>query len=104
MRIPHREVLMNVFSRITLLAVAVGMAAAVSAQDVVKIGFASPLTGGQANYGKDNQNGAQMAIDELNAQGVKIGGKAVKFELMAEDDQADLKMGPLVAQKFVDAK
>ena len=74
------------------------------AQDVVKIGFASPLTGGQANYGKDNQNGAQMAIDELNAQGLTINGKAVKFELMAEDDQADPKMGPLVAQKLVDAK
>ena len=74
------------------------------AQDVVKIGFASPLTGGQASYGKDNQNGAQMAIDELNTQGLKIGGKSVKFALMAEDDQADPKMGPLVAQKLVDAK
>src|SRR5262245_42700409 len=74
------------------------------AQDVVKIGFASPLTGGQANYGKDNQQGAQMAIDELNAQNPKIGGKAVKFQLMAEDDQADPKMGPTIAQKRVDAK
>ena len=100
---------MSAFSRITLFAAAVGFAATVSAprllaQEVVKIGFASPLTGGQANYGKDNQNGAQMAIDELNAQKLKIGGKDVKFELMAEDDQADPKMGPLVAQKFVDAK
>ena len=100
---------MNAFSRATLFAAAIGLVAAVSApailaQEVVKIGFASPLTGGQANYGKDNQNGAQMAIDELNAQGVTIGGKPVKFELMAEDDQADPKMGPLVAQKFVDAK
>jgi branched-chain amino acid transport system substrate-binding protein len=100
---------MNAFSRITQLAAAIGVAAAVSAppllaQEVVKIGFGSPLTGGQANYGKDNQNGAQMAIDELNAQGIKIGGKTIKFELMAEDDQADPKMGPLVAQKFVDAK
>ncbi len=51
-----------------------------AAQEIVKIGFASPLTGGQASYGKDNQNGAQMAVDELNAQGLKIGGKAVKFE------------------------
>jgi branched-chain amino acid transport system substrate-binding protein len=74
------------------------------AQDVVRIGFASPLTGGQASYGKDNQNGAQMAIDEINAQQPKIGGKAVKFALMAEDDQADPKMGPLVAQKLADAK
>jgi len=74
------------------------------AQEVVKIGFASPLTGGQANYGKDNQNGAQMAIDELNAQNPKIGGKVVKFQLLAEDDQADPKMGPAIAQKLVDAK
>ena len=98
-------------SRVTALAIAaaLGLVAVVStpallAQNVVKIGFASPLTGGQANYGKDNQNGTQMAIDELNAQGVTIGGKTVKFELLAEDDQADPKLGPLVAQKFVDAK
>src|ERR1700757_2755598 len=100
---------MNTLSRVTLVAAAVGVAAALYAalllaQGSVKIGFASPLTGGQANYGKDNQNGAQLAIDELNAQKPKIGGKDVKFELMAEDDQADPKMGPLVAQKFVDAK
>ena len=83
---------------------ALAAAAPLHAQDVVRIGFASPLTGGQASYGKDNQNGAQMAIDELNAQQPRIGGRAVRFELMAEDDQADPKMGPLVAQKFVDAK
>jgi len=87
------------------LAIATVLAAVpLHAQDVVKIGFASPLTGGQASYGKDNQNGAQMAIDELNAQAPKIAGKSIKFELMAEDDQADPKMGPLVAQKLADAK
>ena len=74
------------------------------AQDVVRIGFASPLTGGQASYGKDNQNGAQLAIDTLNATPMTIGGRTVKFELLAEDDQADPKMGPVVAQKLVDAK
>jgi len=71
--------------------------------EVVKLGFASPLTGSQAHYGKDNQNGAQMAIDELNARGVKIGGRAVRFELVVEDDQADPKVGTVVAQKLVDA-
>ena len=35
---------------------------------------------------------------------MKIGGKTVKFELMSEDDQADPKLGPTIAQKFVDAK
>ena len=73
-------------------------------QEVVKIGFASPLSGSQANYGKDNQNGAQLAIDELNAQGLTIGGKSVKFQLQAEDDQAEPKQGPLIAQKLADAK
>lgn len=80
-------------------------AGAVHAQapQVVKIGFASPLTGPQAHYGKDNQNGAQMAIDELNARNPKLGGKAVRFELVSGDDQADPKTGTLVAQRLVDA-
>jgi branched-chain amino acid transport system substrate-binding protein len=90
-----------------LAALSLGIALATGAaqsQEVVKIGFASPLTGPQANYGKDNQNGAQMAIDELNAQGLTIGGKKVTFQLMSEDDQADPKQGPLIAQKLADAK
>lgn len=100
---------MSFLKRISTLAAAFGILTALAtgaaqAQDVVKIGFASPLTGPQANYGKDNQNGAQMAIDDLNAQGLKIGGKAVKFQLLAEDDQADPKQGPLIAQRLVDAK
>ena len=60
------------------------------AQDVVKIGHVGPTSGAIAHLGKDNENGARMAIDELNAKGVTIGGKKVKFELLAEDD-ADRK-------------
>ena len=78
-------------------------AATAQAQQVVKIGFASPLTGPQAHYGTDNRNGAQMAIDELNAREPALGGKPVKFELVAEDDQADPKTGTIVAQRLVDA-
>jgi branched-chain amino acid transport system substrate-binding protein len=70
----------------------------------VKIGHAGPLTGGIAHLGKDNENGVRLALDEANAKNMKIGGKTVKFELMAEDDQADPKMGPTIAQKFADAK
>lgn len=71
---------------------------------VVKIGQVSPLTGPQAHLGKDNDNGARLAIDEMNAKGVTIGGAKVKFELVSEDDQADPKTGTIVAQKLVDAK
>jgi branched-chain amino acid transport system substrate-binding protein len=71
---------------------------------VIKIGQVSPLTGPQAHLGKDNDNGARLAIEELNAKGVTIGGVKVKFELVSEDDQADPKTGTIVAQKLVDAK
>jgi branched-chain amino acid transport system substrate-binding protein len=71
---------------------------------VIKIGSVAPLTGGIAHLGKDNENGARLAIDEANAAGVSLGGKKVKFELMSEDDQGDPKVGNTVAQKLVDAK
>ena len=71
---------------------------------VVRIGHASPLTGPQAHLGKDNENGVRLAIDELNAQGMTIGGQKVHFELDSEDDQADPRIATTVAQKFVDDK
>jgi branched-chain amino acid transport system substrate-binding protein len=71
--------------------------------EIVKIGFASPLTGPQAHYGQDNLRGAQMAIEELNSRNIRIGGKAVRFELVVADDQADPRIGTVVAQRLVDA-
>ncbi|MBI3369615.1 MAG: branched-chain amino acid ABC transporter substrate-binding protein [Burkholderiales bacterium] len=56
------------------------------------------------HYGKDNENGARMAVDDLNKKGVTIGGKKVKLELVAEDDAADPKQGTAAAQKLCDAK
>ncbi len=70
----------------------------------VKLGHVAPLTGPQAHLGKDNENAARMAVDELNASALEIGGAKIKFELLAEDDQADPKQGTIVAQKLVDAK
>jgi branched-chain amino acid transport system substrate-binding protein len=87
-----------------LAAVMVLCALPLSAQQVVKIGHVAPTSGGTAHLGKDNENGARMAIDELNAKGVTIGGKPVKLELVAEDDAAEAKQGTAVAQKLVDMK
>ncbi|HEX6944656.1 MAG TPA: branched-chain amino acid ABC transporter substrate-binding protein, partial [Casimicrobiaceae bacterium] len=70
----------------------------------VRIGHAGPLTGGIAHLGKDNENGARLAVEEANGKNLSIGGKKVKFELQGEDDQADPKLGPTIAQKFADAK
>ena len=81
------------------------VAGSVFAQDlVVKIGHVGPTSGAIAHLGKDNENGARMAIDELNAKGVMIGGKKAKFELLAEDDGADPKQGTAAAQKLADSK
>jgi len=70
----------------------------------VRIGHVGPLTGGIAHLGKDNENGARLAVEQANAAGIKIDGKDVKFAFLAEDDQADPKTGTTVAQKLVDAK
>jgi len=90
----------------TIVAAAVVMfGSAAYAQDmVVKIGHVGPTSGGIAHLGKDNENGAKMAIDDLNAKGTTIGGKKVKFELVPEDDAGDPKQGTAVAQKLVDSK
>jgi branched-chain amino acid transport system substrate-binding protein len=77
-------------------------AAAGSSNGTVKIGQSSPLTGPQAHIGKDNDNGARMAIDEINATKPTIGGKPVTFEILSEDDQADPKTATIVAQRLVD--
>ena len=96
---------MQVKLNVIVGAVALAMGGSVYAQDmVVKIGHVAPTSGGQAHLGKDNENGARMAIDELNAKGTTIGGKKVKFELIAEDDGADPKQGTAAAQKLVDSK
>ncbi|WBY02099.1 branched-chain amino acid ABC transporter substrate-binding protein [Ramlibacter tataouinensis] len=83
------------------LAAACGLAAA---QEVIKIGHVAPVSGAQAHYGKDNENGVRMALEELNAQNITIGGKKVKFEIQAEDDAADPKQGTAAAQKLCDSK
>lgn len=90
--------------KLTVAAAIAAVAGMAAAQEVVKIGHVAPVSGAQAHYGKDNENGARMAIEELNAQGVTIGGKKVKLELLAEDDAADPKQGTAAAQKLCDAK
>jgi len=68
----------------------------------VIIGHAGPVTGQIAHLGKDSENAARMAIEEINLQHPTVGGKAVTFVLDAQDDAADPRTGTQVAQKLVD--
>jgi branched-chain amino acid transport system substrate-binding protein len=83
-----------------LLLLSAGGAQAV---EVVRIGHVAAVTGPVSYFGKDNENGARMAVEALNARGVVIGGKKVRFELVAEDDGGDPKQATAVAQKLADA-
>ena len=90
--------------KLTVAAAIAAVAGIASAQEVLKIGHVAPMSGPQAHYGKDNENGVRMAIEDLNAKGVTIGGKKYKVEIAAEDDAADPKQGTAAAQKLCDAK
>ena len=81
------------------------LAASANAQEqIVKIGHVGPLSGQIAHLGKDNENGARMAVDVLNTKNLRIGGKKIKFVLLGEDDAATPQQGTAAAQKLVDAK
>ncbi|MBN3754333.1 branched-chain amino acid ABC transporter substrate-binding protein [Paraburkholderia sp. Tr-20389] len=74
------------------------------ADETVTIGHVAPLTGAIAHLGKDNENGARLAVEEINAKGLVIGGQKVSLRLDAQDDAADPKTATQVAQKLVDDK
>ena len=90
--------------KLTVAAAIAAIASVSAAQEVVRIGNVAPMSGPQAHYGKDVENAVRMAIEDMNAQGVVIGGKKVKLELLAEDDASDPKQGTAAAQKLCDAK
>jgi branched-chain amino acid transport system substrate-binding protein len=91
--------------KLTVVAALAAIGSIALAQEaVVKIGSVAPMSGPQAHYGRDNDNGVRMAIEDMNAKGVTIGGKKVKLEVQTEDDAADPKQGTAVAQKLCDSK
>jgi branched-chain amino acid transport system substrate-binding protein len=82
---------------------ATGVQSYAQAQEmIVKIGHSGPLSGAQAFSGKDNESGARLAVEELNAKPITVAGKKIRFELQSEDDQGDPKAGVAAAQKLID--
>ena len=71
------------------------------AQEVVKIGYSGPLSGGAAQYGKNVLDGMQLAAAELNAAGPEIAGKKVKIEIVPLDDKYNPSETAINAQRLV---
>jgi branched-chain amino acid transport system substrate-binding protein len=88
----------------TLLAITAASATSAAADEIVKIGHAAPLTGANAHLGKDTENGARLAVEEINKKGLVIGGQKITLQLDAQDDASDPRQGTQVAQKLVDDK
>lgn len=68
-------------------------------EPVVKIGFAAALTGDQAPQGQSMLHGAELAVEQANAQGPILPGH--RLELVALDDQRSPTQAVAVAKKFV---
>lgn len=76
----------------------------VRADEMVKIGEAAPVTGPASYLGKDTENGARLAIEEINQKGLVIDGQKVTLVFDAQDDAGDPRQATQVAQKLVDDK
>jgi branched-chain amino acid transport system substrate-binding protein len=87
---------------VTVTLVSTHAAHAQAATQTVKLGFSAPMTGPQAQYGKDYESGVLLAVDDFNATHPKVDGKITTFSLDSADDQADPKTGTVVAQRLVD--
>ncbi|MEG1100844.1 MAG: ABC transporter substrate-binding protein [Comamonas sp.] len=83
------------------LACAAAFAGPAMAQEVIKIGYSGPLSGGAAQYGKNALDGMLLAADELNAANLEVGGKKVKFEIVALDDKYNPSETAINAQRLV---
>lgn len=71
------------------------------AQDVVKIGYSGPLSGGAAQYGKNVLAGMEMAASEINAAGFEVGGKKYKLVIVPLDDKYNPSETAINAQRLV---
>lgn len=99
--LPHAH---RLSPKLALSVLILAASAAAHAEQIVKIGSVEPLTGGAAHLGKDNENGARLAVEEINANGLMIGGQKITLQLDAQDDAADPRTATQVAQKLVDDK
>jgi branched-chain amino acid transport system substrate-binding protein len=97
MQMAH-HVIMNRLVAATVLTVGLGSAAA---QEVVKIGYSGPMSGGAALYGKNVLDGMQMAANEINSAGYEVGGKKYKLEIVSLDDKYNPSETGINAQRLV---
>lgn len=88
---------MRVF--LMVVSLLIGLAAAGAAAETIKIGALMSLTGALGPYGPAIANGAQLAVDQINAAGGVLGKQ---LELVVRDDATSPDVGRDAASKLVE--
>ena len=88
-----RRAIVSLFATTTL-----GLALPAAAQETIKIGLVTALSGQSARAGEAITRGLAIAIDELNAKGGALGKK---FELVRRDDEATPAKGVIAARELI---
>jgi branched-chain amino acid transport system substrate-binding protein len=78
---------------------ALAVAAPAMANEPIKIGLVTALSGQSALAGEAITRGMQVAIDEINAKGGLLGGR--KLELVRRDDEANPAKGVVAARELI---
>ncbi|WP_027016375.1 branched-chain amino acid ABC transporter substrate-binding protein [Comamonas composti] len=95
-----RLVLLCTASLLSSAAFAQAAAAPAAEPLEVRIGHAGPVSGPIAALGKDEENGVRMALEELDSQGLEIGGRKLKWVLEAGDDAGNTGQAVVLARQF----
>lgn len=96
-----RKTLLRLGASAFAVAALLGASHTALAQQVVKIGYSGPLSGGAALYGKNVLSGMEMAVQEINAKGLEVGGQKVKLEIVALDDKYNPSETAINTQRLV---
>ncbi len=105
----RRGFFLKVFAWLTCLLTGVLLSTALEAckknddksdfENIVRIGMLLPLTGAEASYGQDSLQGAQLAVEEINARGGVLGGR--KIQLIAKDNQSKAGETSIIARELI---
>lgn len=80
------------------LCLALGVAGSAMAQETIKIGEFGSLTGDNASFGISQNNGVQMAVEEINAAGGVLGKK---IDLTVEDNMTKQGETTTITRKLI---
>ncbi|BEP94584.1 ABC transporter substrate-binding protein [Acidovorax sp. A79] len=99
--ITKRKTILRLGASAFAVATLLGATGTAFAQQVVKIGYSGPLSGGAALYGKNVLSGMEMAVQEINAKGLEVAGQKVRLEIVALDDKYNPSETAINTQRLV---